>query len=100
MAKLLPGDCIAWDSIERRLHDLQRHLITRRDLASRFGFAPGVKHLSSQQAYLAWQLHHVLFHATVRRVVSDNGQEFAPLRLRSESLRDRALAHLPYAPRR
>ena len=73
----LPGDCIAWDSIERRLHGLKRHLITCTDLASRFGFALGVKHLSSQQTYLAWQLHQVLFPAPVRRVLSDNGQEFA-----------------------
>ena len=73
----LPGDCIAWDSIERRLHGLKRHLITCTDLASRFGFALGVKYLSSHQAHLAWQLHQLLFPATVRRVLSDNGQEFA-----------------------
>jgi hypothetical protein len=73
----LPGGCIAWDSIERCLHGLKRHLITCTDLASRFGFALGVKYLSSQQAYLAWQLHQLLFPATVRRVLSDNGQESA-----------------------
>jgi transposase InsO family protein len=72
-----PGDCIAWDSIERRLNGLKRHLITCTDLASRFGFALGVKHLSSNQALLAWQLHQSLFPAPVRRVLSDNGQEFA-----------------------
>jgi transposase-like protein len=59
----LPGDCIAWDSIERRLHGLKRHLITCTDLASRFAFALGVKHLSSQQTCLAWQLHQALFPA-------------------------------------
>lgn len=73
----LPGDCIAWDSIERRLNALKRHLITCTDLASRFAFAVGVKSLSSQQTCLAWQLHQVLFPAPVRRVLSDNGQEFA-----------------------
>jgi hypothetical protein len=72
----LPGDCVAWDSIERRLNGLKRHLITCTDLASRFGFALGVKTLSSQQACLAWQLHQALFPAPVRRVLSDNGQEF------------------------
>jgi len=68
----LPGDCVAWDSIERRLNGLKRHLITCTDLASRFGFALGVKTLSSQQACLAWQLHQALFPAAVRRVLSDN----------------------------
>jgi transposase InsO family protein len=72
-----PGDCIAWDSIERRLNGIKRHLITCTDLASRFGFALGVKHLSSHQALLAWRLHQSLFPAPVRRVLSDNGQEFA-----------------------
>jgi hypothetical protein len=37
---LQPGDCVAWDSIERRLHSIRRRLITRTDLASRFGFDP------------------------------------------------------------
>jgi transposase InsO family protein len=35
-----------------------------------------VKHLSSQQACRAWQLHQVLFPVPVRRVLSDNGPEF------------------------
>jgi hypothetical protein len=64
-------------SAERRLNGLRRHLITCTDLSSRFGFALGVKHLSSSQALFAWQLHQSLFPAPVRRVLSDNGQEFA-----------------------
>lgn len=72
-----PGDCVAWDSIERRFNGIRRHLITCTDLASRFGFALGVKSLSSQQTLLAWQLHQALFPIRVRRVLSDNGQEFA-----------------------
>ena len=71
-----PGDCVAWDSIERRLHGMRRHLSTATDLASRFAFALGVKHLSSQQAHRAWQLHQLLFPVPVRRVLSDNGYEF------------------------
>jgi len=72
-----PGDCVAWDSIERRLNGLRRHVITCIDLASRFGFAWGVNSLSSQQTVRAWQLHQALFPVPVRRVLSDNGQEFA-----------------------
>jgi hypothetical protein len=72
MAKRLPGDCIAWDSIKRRLHGLKRHLIACTDPASHCGFALGVKHFSSQQACLAWLLHQVLFPPTVRRAASDN----------------------------
>jgi len=93
----LPGDCIAWDSIERRLNGLKRHLITCTDLASRFGFALGVKHLSSQQTYLAWQLHQVLFPAPVRRVLSDNGQEFA--RHFHSALQTAGIAHWHTFPR-
>jgi transposase InsO family protein len=92
-----PGDCIAWDSIERRLNGLRRHLITCTDLASRFGFALGVKHLSSNQALLAWQLHQSLFPAPVRRVLSDNGQEFA--KHFHSALKDRQILHWHTFPR-
>ena len=37
-----PGDCVAFDGIERRRDGLRRRLITCLDLASRFGFALGV----------------------------------------------------------
>jgi transposase InsO family protein len=72
-----PGDCVAWDSIERRHNGMKRYLITCTDLASRFAFALGVKHLSSRQARLAYQLQQLLFPTPVRRVLSDNGHEFA-----------------------
>ena len=72
-----PGDCVAWDSIERRRNGIRRYLITCTDLVSRFAFALGTTHLSSQQAYRAWQLHQCLFPAPVRHVLSDNGYEFA-----------------------
>ncbi len=72
-----PGDCVAWDSIERRHNGMYRYLITCTDLASRFAFALGIKRLSSRQAQLACQLHQLLFPAPVRRVLSDNGHEFA-----------------------
>jgi transposase InsO family protein len=71
-----PGDCLAWDSIERRHDGIRRYLITCTDLASRFAFALGVTHLSSHQARLAWQLHQILFPAPVQHVLSDNGKEF------------------------
>ena len=72
-----PGDCVAWDSIERRHNGIRRYLITCTDLASRFAFALGVKNLSSRQARLAYQMQQILFPAPVRRVLSDNGHEFA-----------------------
>ena len=73
----VPGACIAWDSIERRRDGMRRYLISCTDLASRFAFSLGVKHLSSNQALLAWQLSQIVFPATTQRVLSDNGQEFA-----------------------
>jgi len=72
-----PGDCVAWDSIERRRDGIRRYLITCTDLASRFAFALGVRTLSSHQAHLAWQIHQTLFPARVQHVLSDNGKEFA-----------------------
>ena len=73
----VPGACIAWDSIERRRDGMRRYLISCTDLASRFAFSLGVKHLSSHQALWAWQLSQIVFPATTERVLSDNGQEFA-----------------------
>ena len=72
-----PGDCVGWDSLERRRDGLRRHLITCTDLASRFAFALGVKSLSSHHAQLAWQLSRIVFPCDGRRVLSDNGAEFA-----------------------
>jgi transposase InsO family protein len=71
-----PGDCLAWDSIQRRLAGERRYLITSTDLASRFGFALAVKNLSSATAELAWQIQQQLFPVATRRALSDNGPEF------------------------
>jgi transposase InsO family protein len=92
-----PGDCVAWDSIERRLNGIKRHLITCTDLASRFGFALGVTHLSSRQALLAWQVHQTLFPIPVRRVLSDNGQEFA--KYFHQALQSQQIVHWHTFPR-
>lgn len=72
-----PGDCVAFDSIERRRDGLRRHLITCLDLASRFGFALGVTHLSSHQTRAALELYRLLLPVPMRRALSDNGSEFA-----------------------
>ena len=71
-----PGDCLAWDSIERRLHGQRRYLMTSTDLASRFGFALAVPRLSSTYAELAWRIQQQLFPVPTRRALSDNGHEF------------------------
>jgi transposase InsO family protein len=71
-----PGDCLAWDSVERRLTGQRRYLITSTDLASRFGFALGVKSLSSASAELAWRIQQHVFPVRTHRALSDNGYEF------------------------
>jgi transposase InsO family protein len=71
------GDCVGWDSLERRRDGLRRHLITCADLASRFSFALGVRSLSSQQAELAWRLSRIVLPFDAQHVLSDNGSEFA-----------------------
>ena len=91
-----PGDCIAWDSIERRLHGMKRHLITCTDLASRFAFAYGVKSLSSQQAYVAWQAAPgSLPRSRAARPVRQRARVRQTLPQRLAGPADRALAHLP-----
>lgn len=72
-----PGECIAWDSIERRRDGLRRYLLTSTDLASRFAFALGVNALSSARASLACRLQQLLFPLPAQHVLSDNGHEFA-----------------------
>jgi transposase InsO family protein len=72
-----PGDCLAWDSIHRVRDGIHRYLITCTDLNSRFGCAVAVKHLSSARARLAWELSQCLFPFPVKRVLTDNGAEFA-----------------------
>jgi len=70
-----PGDCLTWDSIERRLAGGRRYLITSTDLSSRFAFALATRGLSSTYAALAWRLQQHLFPVPTRRGLSDNGQE-------------------------
>jgi transposase InsO family protein len=92
-----PGDCLAWDSIERRRDGLKRHLITCTDLKSRFAFALGINHLSSGQAKLALDLAQIVFPLPVRRILSDNGSEFA--KHFHQSLCDQGLTHWHTYPR-
>ena len=93
----VPGECIAWDSIERRRDGMRRYLISCTDLASRFAFSLGVKHLSSHQAHLAWQLSQIVFPAATQRVLSDNGQEFA--KHFHAALNERGIVHWHTFPR-
>lgn len=72
-----PGDCVAFDTIERRRDGLARYVITCTDLASRFAFAVAFKSRTSEHATLTLQLAHLVLPAPIRRVLSDNGGEFA-----------------------
>jgi len=92
-----PGDCIAWDSIERRRDGLKRYLLTSTDLASRFAFALGVSALSSARASLAYRLQQLLFPLPAQHVLSDNGHEFA--KHFDQALRAQAIPHWHTYPR-
>lgn len=72
-----PGDCVAFDTVERRRDGLARYLITCTDLASRFAFAVAFKNRTSERATLTLQLAHIVLPVPIRRVLSDNGSEFA-----------------------
>jgi len=92
-----PGDCVAFDSIERRRDGVRRYLITCLDLASRFGFAVGVRHLSSLQARAALELCQLLLPVPMHRALSDNGYEFA--KHFSSALHTQGLTHWHTYPR-
>lgn len=93
----LPGDCLAWDSIERRRDGLRRYLITCTDLKSRFAFALGLPTLSSAHAKTALDLAQIVFPLPMQRVLSDNGKEFA--KHFHQSVRNQGLTHWHTYPR-
>lgn len=72
-----PGDCVALDTIERRKDGLARYLVTCIDLASRFSFALAFRTRASAQAALTLHCAQIVLPVPVRRVLSDNGGEFA-----------------------
>jgi transposase InsO family protein len=85
----IPGDRLARDSTQRVRDGIHRYLITCTDLASRFGCALAVKHLPCARAKLALDISQCLFPVPVRRVLTDNGAEFA----RHKAVPDQGLLH-------
>ncbi|MER3466643.1 MAG: hypothetical protein C4340_05905, partial [Armatimonadota bacterium] len=72
-----PGDCLALDTIERWRDGEPRYVITCIDLASRFSFALAFRSRSSAHAALTLRCAQIVFPLPLRRVLSDNGGEFA-----------------------
>ena len=72
-----PGDCVALDTIERWRDGKARSVITCIDLASRFGFALAFRSRSSAHAALTLRCAQIVLPVPVRRILSDNGGEFA-----------------------
>lgn len=72
-----PGDCLALDTVERRKDGLARYLITCIDLASRFSFALAFRSRTSTHAALTLRCAQIVLPVPLRRVLSDNGGEFA-----------------------
>jgi transposase InsO family protein len=82
-----PGECLAWDSIQRVRDGIHRHLITCTDLNRRFGCAVAVKPLASARASLAWDISQCLLPSPLKRM--DNGAECA----KHQAVRAQGLLH-------
>ena len=71
-----PGHCVALDSIERRLDNERRFLITFTDLHSHFAFALATRSHASAAAREFFGLISVVFAYPIEAVLTDNGSEF------------------------
>jgi len=73
---LLPGDLVQVDTIVYFLDGVRRYIVVGIDLASRFGFAYGYKHLSSRSARDFMEKFREVAPFEIRGVQTDNGSEF------------------------
>jgi transposase InsO family protein len=71
-----PGECIAFDTVERIVKGSRRYVITATDIYSRFAFAYGTKSHASKEAALVFKAIFQSFPYKVEHVLTDNGSEF------------------------
>jgi transposase InsO family protein len=71
-----PGECVALDTIEKRIDGKKRYIITFIDLYSRFAFAMMMNNHSSKEAKVFLDKVSLLFPFSIKAVLTDNGSEF------------------------
>jgi len=71
-----PGECIAMDTIERRLGSLKRYLITLTDPCSHYAFAAAVPRPTSLWAKRVFESAQRTYPFPFRNALTDNGSEF------------------------
>jgi transposase InsO family protein len=71
-----PGECVAFDTIERIVRGSRRYVITATDTYSRFAFAYATRSHASKEAALVFKAIFQSFPYKIEHVLTDNGSEF------------------------
>lgn len=71
-----PGECIAFDTVEKILHGSRRYVITATDVYSRFAFAYATRSHGSKEASDVFRAIFRSFPYKIGQVLTDNGSEF------------------------
>jgi transposase InsO family protein len=71
-----PGECVAFDTIEKILQGTRRYVITATDVYSRFASAYATKSHGSKEAATVFRAIFQSFPYRIEQVLTDNGSEF------------------------
>jgi transposase InsO family protein len=71
-----PGECVAFDTVEKIIHGSRRYLITATDVYSRFAFAYATRSHGSKEAAHVFKAIFQSFPYKIEQVLTDNGSEF------------------------
>ena len=71
-----PGECVAFDTVEKILHGSRRYVITATDVYSRFAFAYATRSHGSKEAATVFKAIFQSFPYKIEQVLTDNGSEF------------------------
>lgn len=71
-----PGECVAFDTVEKVIYGSRRYLITATDIYSRFAIAYATRSHASREAAHVFKAIFQSFPYKIERVLTDNGSEF------------------------
>lgn len=86
-----PGECVAFDTIERIVRGSRRYVITATDIYSRFAFAYATRSHASKEAAHVFKAIFKSFPYSIEHVLTDNGSEF--MKHFQEELEKQTLVH-------
>jgi len=92
-----PGECVAFDTVEKVIHGSRRYLITATDVYSRFAFAYATRSHGSKEAATVFQAIFQSFPYKIEQVLTDNGSEF--MKAFQEGLDQASIPHWHTYPR-